>query len=78
MARPLSVPGTQLPPPPGLTPRALVPCLVHPNAYLASQALSCLLHVTDEDAVFPWHDPPQAPGGRGPRAGPYAAAWRGM
>ncbi|GFR45643.1 hypothetical protein Agub_g7052, partial [Astrephomene gubernaculifera] len=58
--------------------RQLVTALSHPNPYLASQAMSALLHLTDEEAVFPWHDPPAAADGRGPREGPYALVWRRM
>eukprot|EP00198_Chlamydomonas_reinhardtii_P008105 XP_001697442.1 predicted protein [Chlamydomonas reinhardtii] len=60
----------------GLKQLALV--LAHPNPYLASQAMSALMHITDEDLLFPWHDPPATPDGRGPRSGPYALVWRRM
>ncbi|KAG2483192.1 hypothetical protein HYH03_017927 [Edaphochlamys debaryana] len=52
--------------------------LAHPNPYLCSQAMSALMHITDEDLLFPWHDPPETPDGRGPRQGPYALVWRRM
>lgn len=29
--------------------------LHHTNLYLASQAMQCLLHITDEE-LYPWHD----------------------
>ncbi|KXZ48678.1 hypothetical protein GPECTOR_26g581 [Gonium pectorale] len=58
--------------------RPLVAALSHPNPYLASQAMSSLLALTDEELLFPWHDPPPAPDGRGPRQGPYAHVWRQM
>jgi hypothetical protein len=61
--------------------RQLALALAHPNPYLASQAMSALMHITDEDLLFPWHDPPaapDAPDGRGARSGPYALVWRRM
>ncbi|PNH12618.1 hypothetical protein TSOC_000437 [Tetrabaena socialis] len=58
--------------------RQLAAALAHPNPYLAGQVLSTLLHVTDEDQLFAWHDPPAAADGREPRAGPYALVWRRM
>ncbi|GLC42715.1 hypothetical protein PLESTB_001130700 [Pleodorina starrii] len=58
--------------------RQLAAALTHPNPYLAGQAMSSLLHMTDEEELFPWHDPPPTPDGRGPRQGPYARVWRAM
>ncbi|EFJ48820.1 hypothetical protein VOLCADRAFT_90467 [Volvox carteri f. nagariensis] len=58
--------------------RQLAAVLAHTNPYLASQAMSALLHITDEGLLFPWHDPPPTPDGRGPRQGPYARVWRNM
>ncbi len=51
--------------------------LQHPNLYLASQAMQCLLHATDEE-IFPWHDPPLPPDGRSVKQGPDALVWRRM
>ncbi|GLI59337.1 hypothetical protein VaNZ11_001196, partial [Volvox africanus] len=58
--------------------RQLAAGLAHPNAYLASQAMSSLMHITDETLLFPWHEPPAAPDGRGPRLGPYALVFQRM
>ncbi|GIL77546.1 hypothetical protein Vretimale_2922 [Volvox reticuliferus] len=58
--------------------RQLAAALAHPNAYLASQAMSSLMHITDETLLFPWHEPPLAPDGGGPRLGTYALVFQRM